>query len=98
MIILDRENSMNNKFRGFVFIALLLTVGFSAEAHQPAKTSKIGVLASSTPALNADRDEALRQGLRDLAYVEGKNTTLVFRYAEGKLDRLSSLAPELVQE
>src|SRR5262245_1288679 len=98
MIILDRENSMNNKFLGFVFIALLLTVGFSAEAQQPAKTWKIGVLASSTPALNADRDEALRQGLRDLGYVEGKNITLVFRYAEGKLDRLSSLARELVQE
>src|SRR5262249_11573862 len=41
-------------------------------------------------------DEAFRQGLRDLGYVEGQNLTIEFRYAEGHLERLPELAAELV--
>jgi len=43
-----------------------------ASAQQPVKTWKIGVLVSSTQALNTARDEALRQGLRDLGYEEAR--------------------------
>ncbi|MGH7886572.1 MAG: ABC transporter substrate-binding protein, partial [Candidatus Binatia bacterium] len=42
--------------------------------------------------------ESFKQGLRDLGYVEGKNIILLYRYAEGKQDRLTELAAELVQE
>ena len=42
-------------------------------------------------------DEALRQGLRDLSYVEGQNIAIEFRSAEGNLDRLPGLAAELVR-
>jgi putative tryptophan/tyrosine transport system substrate-binding protein len=38
----------------------------------------------------------LREGLRDLGYIEGKNIVIEYRYAEGKLDRLPDLAVELV--
>ena len=41
--------------------------------------------------------EALRQGLRDLGYVEGKNFEIEFRGAEGKPDRMPSLVTELVE-
>ena len=41
--------------------------------------------------------EALRQGLRDLGYVEGQNIAIEFRSAEGNLDRLPGLAAELVR-
>jgi putative tryptophan/tyrosine transport system substrate-binding protein len=40
--------------------------------------------------------EALRQGLRELGYVEGRNIAFEFRYADGELARLPALAAELV--
>jgi putative tryptophan/tyrosine transport system substrate-binding protein len=67
-------------------------------AEQPGKVWKIGVLVSSSQALNASRDEALRQGLHDLGYEEGKDIVMEYRYAEGKTDRLDKLARELVEQ
>jgi len=88
----------NNITRVVGIAILLLACGAFAEAQQPAKAWKIGVLVSSTQALNASRDEALRQGLRDLGYQEGKNIVMEYRYAEGKTDRLAQLARELVEQ
>jgi len=70
----------------------------SLSAQQPAKVWKVGVLVSGTQAQNVSRDEALRQGLRDLGYQEGKNFVMEHRYAEGKTDRLNQLAKELVEQ
>ncbi len=67
-----------------------------AEAQQPANVWTLGILVSSTPALHASRDQALLQGLRDFGYEEGKNIVIERRYADGKVDRLSQLARELV--
>ena len=44
----------------------------------------------------ADRTEAFRQGLRELGYIEGKNIVIEWRYADGKPERRSALAAELV--
>jgi putative ABC transport system substrate-binding protein len=64
----------------------------SAEAQQPAKIARVGVL---TPTFAVGL-EPLRQGFRDLGYVEGKNLAIEYLFAEGKLDRLPALAAELV--
>jgi putative ABC transport system substrate-binding protein len=71
-----------------------------ALAQQPpapiARIGFLGVAAASAPASVA-RVAALRTGLRDLGYVEGKNLTIDFRWAEGKHGRLPELAAELVR-
>jgi putative ABC transport system substrate-binding protein len=84
-------------FKLIVVWAALCGLATLARAQQAAKTWKIGMLASSSAALNASRDEGLRQGLREFGYVEGKNIVLDFKYADGKLERLPELAAELVR-
>jgi putative ABC transport system substrate-binding protein len=84
--------------RSTVGIILVLALGClvaprTAEAQQPVKVHRIGVLLL-TPAAGAI--EELRQGLRELGYVEGRNLTLEVRSAEGRPERLADLAAELV--
>jgi putative ABC transport system substrate-binding protein len=67
-------------------VAVLLPVGVKAQAQQPGKPPRIGLLYASA-SINAVRIAAFRQGMRELGYVEGKNFVLEERYAEGKLDR-----------
>jgi putative tryptophan/tyrosine transport system substrate-binding protein len=78
-------------------VVVLLAVAVIAEAQQPTKVPRIGFLGGSSPSAVAARTEAFRQSLRELGYVEGKNIVIEWRYAEGKLDRLSELATELVR-
>ena len=71
--------------------------GYVAQAQQPTKIPRIGLLYAGSPSTQAARIEAFRQGLRELGYVEGKKVTIEYRYAEGKYDRLPGLAAELVR-
>ena len=54
----------------------------AAGAQQPATIPRIGFLRFSSASANVDRVEALRAGLRQLGYVEGKNIVIEFRWAE----------------
>jgi putative ABC transport system substrate-binding protein len=76
---------------------MLLAFGFPAHAQQPTKIPRIGYLNANFPTTNPVRIEAIRQGLRELGYVEGKNIVIEWRYAEGKSIRLPALAAELVR-
>ena len=81
-------------------IALVLGLFFSplaAEAQQPGKVSRIGVLVLAPLNARPQQWEAFRQGLRDLGYIAGQNLVLEFRSADGKTERLPDLAAELVQ-
>src|SRR6266542_2536589 len=85
--------------RGSAFLGLLVLIALSAaEAHaqQPAKVRQIGYLIYGSAASVAHRTEALRMGLRDLGYVEGKNIAIAFRSAE-TADRLPEAAADLVR-
>ncbi|HTN73506.1 MAG TPA: ABC transporter substrate-binding protein [Methylomirabilota bacterium] len=88
---------MSNKVMFLALCSMLLAPCFPAQAQQPAKIPRIGYLVAPALSANAPRIEALRQGLRDLGYIEGKNIVIEWRSAEGKLDRLPSLAAELVR-
>ena len=81
----------------FFVAAVLLAVAVTAEAQQPTKVPRIGVLNATSPAAIAARLETFRQGLRELGYVEGKSIVIEDRSAEGKTDRLPELAVELVR-
>ena len=76
---------------------LLFVLCSSAEAQQSRKMSRLGYLTTGDPVSRHDRVEALRQGLRELGYVEGKNITIEYRYAQGRSDRLPELARELIR-
>src|SRR5260370_29950031 len=72
----------------------LLASPVAAEAQQAGKVYRIGYLSiGSGP---SPRTEALRQGLRELGYIEGKNITIEYRFAQNNIDRLRGLATELV--
>jgi putative ABC transport system substrate-binding protein len=73
----------------------LLAAPFAAEAQPSAKVSRIGYLAFNLAAV-PHLQEAFRQGLRDLGYVEGRNVVIEYRSAEGNPERLPALAAELV--
>ncbi|HWH78916.1 MAG TPA: ABC transporter substrate-binding protein, partial [Candidatus Binatus sp.] len=74
----------------------MITAGLT-DAQQPTKVPRIGFLIASSPSVNAARIAAFQQGLRELGYVEGKSIVIEWRSAEGKLDRLPTLADELVR-
>ena len=76
---------------------VLLALGVTAEAQQAKKVPRIGYLASVDPATESTRAEAFRLALREHGYIEGQNIAIEYRYAEGKLDRFSELAAELVR-
>jgi putative ABC transport system substrate-binding protein len=64
---------------------------------QPAKIRRIGFLGAISASAYAAQVEGFRAGLRDFGYVEGKNLSIEFRWAEGNYDRLPQLAAELVR-
>jgi putative ABC transport system substrate-binding protein len=90
-------NSKKAKVFGFALCAVLSALCLSAEAQQPAKTPRIGILMSGSPEPRRAVLEAFREGLRDLGYVEGKNIAIEYRYSEGRDERLPELAAELVR-
>jgi putative ABC transport system substrate-binding protein len=72
----------------------LLAVPLAGEAQPPAKVPRIGFLATLP---TNPHDEALRQGLHEFNYVEGRNIAIERRYSEGKPERLPDFAAELVR-
>jgi putative ABC transport system substrate-binding protein len=75
----------------------LLAAPLAAEAQQAGKVWRIGFLGTGTPTGWGPGIDALRLGLRDHGYVEGRNITIEYRWAENRYDRLPELAAELVR-
>src|SRR5882672_2520380 len=77
----------------------LLAAPLAAKAQPREKVPRVGYLSPGSPSepFRRRRFEAFRQGLRELGYVEGQNIAIESRWAEGKYDRYSALAADLVR-
>jgi putative ABC transport system substrate-binding protein len=75
----------------------LLGAPLAARAQQGGKVYRIGILETIPAARNAANLDALRKGLRDLGYVEGRNLVIEYRSADGRAERFPDLASELVR-
>ena len=78
-------------------VVVLLAVAIIAEAQQPTKVPRLGYLSPVDPATDSPRAEGIRLALREHGYIEGQNIAIEYRYAEGRPDRESGLAAELVR-
>jgi putative ABC transport system substrate-binding protein len=89
--VIDRRGFLGILASGF------LAAPFAAEAQQAGKVYRIGILEAIPAAQNAANLDALRKGLRDLGYVEGRNLLIEYRSADGRAERFPALASELVR-
>jgi putative ABC transport system substrate-binding protein len=82
---------------GRIILMGLLAVGVGlANAQDARKLPRIGQVFGSNPIIAKPWDDALRQGLRDLGYVDGKNVIILPRYAHGDSARFPALLSELI--
>jgi hypothetical protein len=88
---------MKSKFLFWLLATAILISAPAAHAQQAGKIFRIGFLDPSTASSMAAQLEAFRQELRKLGWIEGKNISIEYRYAEGKLDRYPELAADLVR-
>ncbi len=77
--------------------ALLVGAQSFAHAQQPARIYRIGILETIPATQNAANLGALRKGLRELGYVEGRNLIIEYRSADGHPERFPGLAAELLR-
>ena len=91
---------MRKKVMCHSLCALLFALGFSAEAQQPTKIPRIGLLQRRVAPTSANPDplsDAFLKGLQEIGYIDGKNIKIEHRYAEGRSDRLPGIIAEFVQ-
>jgi len=91
--------SMPSKTAGVLvcFALAILAALFPAAAQTPSKEFRVGHLFAGSGTPDGLPPRPLREGLRELGYVEGRNVTYEARFAEGRIDRLPGLAAELVR-
>jgi putative tryptophan/tyrosine transport system substrate-binding protein len=87
-------NRMNR--RNFTILLGGATIAMPFAAHaQPKAMPVIGWLSGVSPGPEAARVAAFRQGLSETGYVEGRNVTIEYRWAEGNYGRLPAMAADL---
>src|SRR5215813_4691030 len=94
-----KSKIQNRKLAGLFSIIALASAfgGVEARAQQAKKIPRIGYLSPSDSATDSTLSEAIRRALLELGYIDGQNIAIEYRHAEGKVDRFSELAAELVR-
>ena len=88
---------MKRKITVLTLCVMLFALCLPVAAQQTSKVPRIGYLDTSTASGSAVLLEAFRQELSKLGWIEGKNITIEYRFAEHKLERLPELAADLVR-
>jgi putative ABC transport system substrate-binding protein len=89
--------AMNNRRKLVIALGAIAALGSHATGAQPIKpVARIGYLNASSIAFGKSRIDAFLAGMRELGHVEGNDFTMVYRHADGTLERLPGLAVELV--
>ena len=88
---------MNRKITVLALSPMLFVLCSSVDAQQTGKIPRIGFLDASTASGIAVHLDAFRQELLKLGWIEGKNITIEYRFAEQKPERLPDLAADLVR-
>src|SRR6266508_4326985 len=88
---------MKKKITILTLCAMLPALCGSVYAQQTGKIFRIGYLDPSTASGSTVLVDAFRQEMSKLGWIEGKNITIEYRFAEQKLDRLPELAADLVR-
>ena len=96
----NRKSAIKNpKWLGLLVTVFVLALADPVvQAQQAAKIPRIGYLTAAHLTAVPARIEALRQGLRELGYIEGKTILIEWRSSEERADRLPALAAELVRQ
>ncbi len=92
-----RDDDTYHSGKRWIIVACALLSLSAGIGAQPARPSRIGWLGAGDSASAADAIGDLRQGLRDLKYVDGPNFSVEYRHAGGSVGRLADLAAELVR-
>ncbi len=80
-----------------VFLGLALA-SIAADSQTLPKAARVGLLMTTTPLVASHIVVAFADGLRERGYLEGKNVTFEYRWAEGQPERLAELAADLVRQ
>ena len=78
-------------------VSLALAMSTTVDAQTPTKVYRIGYILTAAPSEVEHLTRTFEEGLRELGYVEGRNIVFERRWAEGRLERLPSLAADLVK-
>ena len=80
-----------------LLITILLITATAVDAQQPAKIFRVGYLDAGSASGSAVLVDAFRQEISKLGWIEGKNITIEYRFAEQKRERVPELAADLVR-
>src|SRR4030095_4972799 len=83
--------------RTVALVLAMLAAPLASEAQQAREIPVVGSLWNGSEAISAPNVAAVQQGLKELGYVEGRDVTIVSRYADGKFERFPPLVKELIE-
>lgn len=95
--VMNSKLKTKNSKLAFIASTIFLMVVVNAQAQQSKKVFGIGYISSDVSERSNSNTKAFRERLRELGYVEGQNITMEYRFFEGRVERLSEIAADLVR-